>query len=150
MSASEGSKAALIAAGAANVSAEASNSSGQSDTPDQDVIDIEGGAALATAWGKKLREWAGPEWTEFGWTYVVKPAAVGLSTVPGEMVFVVTGLQQVVLSAWSLLNQVRPLPHLVLIHCVDREALRSSDWPVKAGALSMSCWLRCIPICWWC
>ena len=105
MSASEGSEAAPV-----DVPAEPTTSGAQSDAPDQDVIDIEGGAALATAWGKKLREWAGPEWAEFGWTYVVKPAAVGLSTVPGEMVFVVTGLQQVVLSAWSLLSQVCPSP----------------------------------------
>ena len=98
------------AAAPGDVPIEPRTSSAQSDAPDQEVIDIEGGAALATAWGKKLREWAGPEWAEFGWTYVVKPAAVGLSTVPGEMVFVVTGLQQVVLSAWSLLNQVRRSP----------------------------------------
>ena len=77
MSASEGSEAAR-----GDVSAEPSTSGAQSDTPDQDVIDIEDGAALATAWGKKLREWAGPEWAETGWTYVVKPAAVGLSAVP--------------------------------------------------------------------
>ena len=105
MSAAEGNEAAT-----GDVSAEPSTSSAQADVPDEDVIEVEGGAALATAWGKKLREWAGPEWAGFGWTYVVKPAAVGLSAVPGEMVFVVTGLQQVVLSAWSLLNQVCPSP----------------------------------------
>ena len=92
-----------------DIAAEPSTSSAEPDAPDQDVIDVEGGAALATAWGRKLREWAGPEWAETGWTYVVKPAAVGLSAVPGELVFVVTGLPQVVLSAWSLLNQVRLL-----------------------------------------
>lgn len=64
---------------------------------------MEGGAALATAWGRKLRDWAGADLTDPSRTYVVKPAAVGLASVPGEFVFIVTGLPQAAVSAFSLI-----------------------------------------------
>lgn len=67
---------------------------------------MEGGAALATAWGRKLRDWAGADPADPNRTYVVKPAAVGLASIPGEFVFIVTGLPQAAVSAFSLLNLV--------------------------------------------
>lgn len=89
-----------------DTSAEASTSGASSDTSSQDIIDIEGGEALATAWGRKLRDWAGAGWADVTRTYVVKPSAVGLSTVSGEFVYLVTGLPQAAMTAWSLLSQV--------------------------------------------
>ena len=75
----------------------------------EDIIDIEGGAALATRWGRKLQDWAGADRADaadLNRTFVVKPTAVGLGSVPGGFVFVVTGLPQAALCAHSLLSQV--------------------------------------------
>ena len=87
-------------------SAQPSASSARADAPDQAIIDVEGGVALATAWGRKIRDWEGADWADPNKTYVVKPAAVGLASVPGEFVFIVTGLPQAVVGAFSLLEQV--------------------------------------------
>ena len=91
-----------------------SSTSSTTAAPDQDVIDVEGSAALATAWGRKLRDWAGADRSDHNRIYVVKPAAVGLAAVPGQFVFVVTGLPQAALSAFSLLAQVNIIwyPHV--------------------------------------
>ena len=91
-------------------SAQPGTSSAGADTPDQTAIDVEGGAALATAWGRKLRDWAGQDLADPDRTYVVKPAAVGLASTPGEFVFIVTGLPQAAVSAFSLLNLVSVMP----------------------------------------
>ena len=75
----------------------------------EDITDIEGGAALAMRWGRKLRDWAGADRADaadLNKTFVVKPTAVGLGSVPGVFVFVVTGLPQAALCAHSLLSQV--------------------------------------------
>ena len=96
-------------------SAQPSASSAGAGAPDQAVIDVEGGAALATAWGRKLRDWAGADLTDPNKTYVVKPAAVGLASVPGEFVFIVTGLPQAAVSAFSLLTLVS-LTWCILAH----------------------------------
>ena len=75
----------------------------------EDIIDIEGGAVLATRWGGKLQDLAGgdrADAADLNRTFVVKPTAVGLGSVPREFVFVVTGLPQAALCAHSLLSQV--------------------------------------------
>ena len=92
-----------LAPGADSAQPGASGAAGPSGAPDQAVIDVEGGAALATAWGRKLRDWAGADLGDPSRTYVVKPAAVGLASVPGEFVFIMTGLPQAAVSAFSLI-----------------------------------------------
>ena len=84
------------------------SSSSSSDASDAGIIDVEGGAALATSWGRKLRDWAGEDWTDLDRIYVVKPAAVGMASVPGEFVYIVSGLPQVAVFAFALLGQVLP------------------------------------------
>ena len=89
-------------------SAQPSSSSSSGGGSDVDIIDVEGSAALATSWGRKLRDWVGEDWTDLDRIYVVKPAAVGLASVPGEFVFIVAGLPQVAVTAFFLLGQVLP------------------------------------------
>jgi len=84
------------------------SSSSSSDASDVDIIDVEGSAALATSWGRKLRDWAGEDWADLDKIYVVKPAAVGMASVPGEFVFIVSGLPQVAVTAFALVGQVLP------------------------------------------
>ncbi len=64
---------------------------------------------MPTPWRRKLRELAGGDEADpadLNKEFVVKPAAVGLGSAPGEFVFVVTGLPQAALCAHSLLSQV--------------------------------------------
>lgn len=95
--------------GAALAEDSAQPAASTSGSTSEDIIDIEGGAVLATRWGGKLRDLAGgdrADAADLSRTFVVKPTAVGLGSVPGEFVFVVTGLPQAALGAHSLLSQV--------------------------------------------